>query len=59
MKVYRLSDDEKGAGGLIVENPVQLVDELEACEPGDGPYTIFVEEMDEVTYNTLPEWDGF
>lgn len=59
MKVYRLSDDAEGAGGLIVSNPDQLLSELESCEPGDGPYTIHVEEMDETDYKTLPEWDGF
>lgn len=59
MKVWRLNIYE-GPGGLIVDHPSKLIEELECMEvDNDDNCFIFVENMDEDTFKNLREFDGF
>lgn len=58
VKTWRLNNTD-GPGGLIVDDPMDLSSELEACEPEDGPMYIFIEERTREEIDNLPEFDGF
>ena len=56
MQVWRLNNRD-AEGGMIVDDPGQLLDELGVMDIGDKCY-IFVEEMDARDFHRLPEFDG-